>query len=130
MPRFLTALGLGAATLLACGGAFAAEPPYDNPKSDSAAPCVVLNSYEAGPSALTQGSTFGAKANLTNICGRTVEIAFCFLYAEPVEGRDRACYGGFIRPGSGSEVANDLAPVRIVGSDYKWRWRPEAVERR
>ena len=120
-------LALGLAFLLAAGAASAQgakQEGYDNPTAGTA-PCLVLDRYETGTASLSDGKPgHKASAGFQNICGRALEVSFCFLYMEPVEDKDRACYAGSLRPYGRSYAVNGATPTRIAGPDYAWRYLP------
>lgn len=128
-PRRVAMAGIGAAlglsmATLGASGARGAEPEYDNP-STGAAPCIVLNRYEVEPYRNNDSTVFRADATIENICGRTMEVRFCFLYSQAVDGKDRSCFSGPVRPWDTAEVVDPTAPARITRSDYQWRYLPE-----
>ena len=96
-----------------------ANETYDNPLRGEA-PCLVLNGYQASGN----GDRFGAVANVENICGRSVEVSFCFPFVEPVDDVDRACQNGVVRPWATSTVAISDQPAKLTGPDYQWRYLP------
>ena len=100
------------------------HPDFDNPMMGDT-PCLVLSRYDSGraPGARNNAQS-PARADFENICGRALEISFCFLYAQPVEDEDRACYAGSLRPYERSYAVNPPVPVRIAGPDYYWRYLP------
>lgn len=110
-------LGVSSVMLGLAPMAGAAES-YDNPAMGET-PCVVLKSYQA----LANGTeSYGAEATVENVCGRSVEIAFCFPFVAPGEDTEPHCTNGVIRPWATSRVeVNDL-PARLAGPDYNWRW--------
>jgi len=120
----ILAAGLLAAGLLPATGATAAQG-YDNPTL-GAAPCVVLNRYEVSQVATPAAGDSGylARAHIENICGRALEVSFCFLYAQPVDGTARSCSRELLRPWSDAAVRHDASPVRVTGPDYQWRFLP------
>jgi hypothetical protein len=119
---FLTTLGL----CLAAVGADAADG-FDNP-SWGGAPCLVLNDYQVRTSRVADETVFRANATVENICGRTLEVAFCFLYAEPTEEDvDRSCHSAVMRPWTRAQAQAPSAPTRIVGTDYQWRFLTEGL---
>lgn len=97
---------------------------FDNPTMGTA-PCLVLTRYETGRGRLADGGQgHTATARFENVCGRSLEVSFCFLYMEPVEDRDRACYAGALRPWAASFAETPPAAARIAGPDYAWRYLP------
>jgi hypothetical protein len=107
-------------TLLLGGSALAQD--YDNPTM-GASPCIVLNDYRVRT--VERGSEsplYRARATIENICGRTMDVAFCFVQAEPVDDQDRSCYGAALRPGSVAQVENPGVPVRITNPEISWRY--------
>lgn len=97
-----------------------ANETYDNP-NQGAAPCLVLNSYETGAGLNDQ---FDAVASIENICARSVEVALCFPYVEPVDDVDRHCTNDVVRPWARSIVKVSDLPVKLTGPDYQWRYLP------
>lgn len=130
--RTLSLAGLLAAAI--AGGAAAQdaapaeEPPpaFDNPTQGSV-PCVVLNRYDVAPAAgeADGGMQYQASAGVENICGRTLDVEFCFLTAAAEDGEaGRSCYGAALRPGASAEVNAPGATARVVGTDYRWKYLP------
>jgi len=117
----LAALAVAALAMLGRAPASAAQA-YDNP-SLGPTPCVVLNRFRV--ERLAPGSEDGwrAQARLENLCGRAMEVRLCFLYAEPVEDRDRVCHEWTMRPWSESAVESGPRPARIVDFERAWRYR-------
>lgn len=119
--------GLGAAlgvcmSGLLDGNAVLAQS-FDNPGRD-AAPCIVLNSYEVegpGDAAGSEGA-FTASASIENICARTMQVSFCFLYAASADEREQSCFEGPVRPWATARIEHPDAPARITGTDYRWRY--------
>jgi hypothetical protein len=112
-------------TGLATAHSARAADGYDDP-SLGTTPCVVLNRYElqrVGKRG-AENPRFGARAEMENLCGRTVEVSFCFLYAQPVDGHTERCFDELLRPWSGDAVAHPTGPVRITGPSYHWRYLP------
>ena len=122
----LLMLGLGSILMWSVDQPRAAEG-FDTPRSASG-PCLVLSSYEVSTSDAAAGERlFRANATVENICGRTLEVAFCFLYAEPTDSVDRSCYSAVVRPWSRAQAAAPSAATRIVGTDYQWRFLTEGL---
>jgi len=112
------------ATVLLGSGLPAAGQEFDNPKTGNA-PCIVLSRYQVEEGRSSEGQPeHRASAALRNICGRSVEITFCFAYREPVNGVDRSCFGGLVRPWSDSQVQTPTGPVMITGFEQQWRYAP------
>lgn len=110
--------------LVVAGNHEAAAQDYDNPTM-AGAPCVLLNSYEVEPTGGgDDGSPYRASATIENICGRTLEVQFCFAYAPNDDGVERNCFQGPVRPWATSQVVNPETPFRITGSSYEWRYLP------
>lgn len=129
MKRLALLVGLGAAAA-AWGTADAQEGTapsgeFDNPALGSV-PCVVLNRYDVSPAGQANGTPqFKAYASVENICGRTLDLEFCFTMAESEEGEAaRNCYGAALRPWTSAEVNKPGGPARVVGTDYRWRYIP------
>ena len=123
IARPLIPLPAAALLLAAAAPAAAAEAAFDNPGMGSA-PCVVLNQYAATTPGRGDAGTYAAFAELENICGRTVDVAFCFQLAEASGGEDALCVDGIIRPWSTAKRIAIESPVRITGPQYRWRYRP------
>lgn len=118
-------LVLGGCMLAVLGGQGAgAVESFDNP-SAGATPCLALNRYEVKPTRTPEGiSLYQASASVENICGRTLEVVFCFVYAEPVNEADRSCFGAIMRPWSNAQVEVPGSPTRVVSTEYRWRYIP------
>ena len=112
-----------AASALARPGASATAATFDNPKVGDA-PCVNLNRFEVTRAGSEDAPRYRADAVLENACGRSVEVSFCLMYAEAVEGADRHCVEELLRPWAASTVVHEGAPVRITGPEYRWRYLP------
>ena len=121
MARIDATIGLG---LLLGASVFAvrAGEHYDNPVAGPG-PCVVLEEYSVRPAATT-GEPGGYEADVVieNICGRSVDVALCLVYAKPLEDRDRSCFGGLIRPWSRTEIRGAAIPTRASRPEYNWRY--------
>lgn len=110
------------------GAALAQDASYDNPNSGTT-PCIVLNKYEVRSFNLdSENPLYRAQAEIENICGRTMDVAFCFVTAEPINESDRSCYGGMLRPGGVAEVENPSVGVRVTGPDIQWRYHEIATD--
>ena len=119
--RFLSAVSLLAIGLTPVAGA---SETYDNPSMGST-PCVILNSYQASANG---AETFGAEATVENVCGRSVEVSFCFPFVSPGEDTEPHCTSGLIRPWAKSEVVVSDLPSRLAGPDYQWRWHGHLMD--
>jgi hypothetical protein len=109
---------LSAAAAVGLASMVNASDGYDNPGTGDT-PCVVLESYQS----LASGTgSFGAEATVENICGRSVEIAFCFPFVAPGEDTEPHCTSRLIRPWATSRIAVTDLPARLAGPDYRWRW--------
>lgn len=98
----------------------AEEPPaFDNPALGTV-PCVVLNGYDVAP---TGNAQYRASASLENICGRTLDVEFCFLTAGEEGEAGRSCYGAALRPWMSAQVNAPGSAARVVGTDYRWKYR-------
>lgn len=97
---------------------------FDNPTMGEA-PCVFLNRYEVDRSgAGDDGPLYRGSATIENVCGRALEVQFCFNYAPNEEGVEQNCFRGPLRPWSRSNVVNPATPARITGPSYEWRYLP------
>ena len=114
-------LGMSAAAIGFASMAGAAET-YDNPAMGDT-PCVVLKSYQAHSNG--KGG-YGAEAEVENVCGRSVDVAFCFPFVAPGEETEPHCTNGLIRPWATSRVEVSDLPARLAGPDYSWRWHGHA----
>ena len=125
MTRFGLAVALSLAAASAVAPAVAEETSWDNPGRGDA-PCLVLHRYVLTPvgGSFISASTFRADATVGNMCGRSLEVALCFVYAEPVDGSDRSCFSGVIRPGGTTAAASGDTGVLITGPEFRWRWMP------
>ncbi len=108
---------------LAVVGAANAQDSYDNPTLGET-PCLVLKSYQATNDA--QG--YGATAEVENICGRSVEVNFCFPLVAAGEDTEPYCQDGVIRPWATAEVRVDDLDNRLAGPDFRWRWRGHRMD--
>ena len=109
--------GVASATLALASVATASES-YDNPTLGGT-PCVVLKSYQA----LSNGAdSFGAEAMVENVCGRSLDVSFCFPLVGMDEASEPHCANGLLRPWATSKVAVSDLPARLAGPDYSWRW--------
>lgn len=122
MTRSLLLAGFCA--LVTAGGAAAQEAPapatdgFDNPKLGSV-PCIVLNRYDVEPAGQSQ---YRASAGVENICGRTLDVEFCFLTTAEEGEVGRSCYGAALRPWMKADVTKPGGPGRVVGTDYRWKY--------
>ncbi|NJO37253.1 MAG: hypothetical protein HC871_06085 [Rhizobiales bacterium] len=117
-------VGLSLISGLGVIGAALAEETYDNPTLGSA-PCLVLKSYQA----INHGAAgYGAKAEVENICGRSVEVDFCFPLIDAGEDTEPYCRNGVIRPWATAEVRVDDLDNRLAGPDFRWRWRGHPMD--
>lgn len=109
----------------ASAGAAAAQTQesFDNPGIGSV-PCVVLKQYDTGQAKVGGELHYRATASLENICGRSLEVRFCFVYAEAVDEVDRSCYGTVLRPWASAEAKLADVGSRIVATEYQWRFIP------
>lgn len=106
-----------------------AQDFYNNPTSGSGAPCVVLDGFEVRETRGRDGATqYVGTAQLGNACGRSLDVGFCFLLAEPVEEQDEMCRSVTLAAVNGSGRAQLQSPVRIIGPRYEWRWVPAYVD--
>jgi hypothetical protein len=112
-------LGLGLGLAVTAGSAIAED--YDDPAL-GATPCVVLNSYASHAAASGGAETFRAEAGIENVCGRSVEVSFCFPLVEAVGDVERQCVTSTLRPWSKARVHVEELPGRIIGVDYHWRY--------
>lgn len=101
-----------------------ADQAYDNPTMGSV-PCVVMNEYRITESEASDGhEAFQGNAVVENLCSRSVDVAFCFVYVQPNEDADQTCFGGVVRPGSRSAIRNAALPVQAGRPEYQWRYIP------
>ncbi len=124
MKSVRTVLGLGVVALaLNVGGAWAAGS-YDDPKAPDSMPCVVLNRYEVQRLSQPQQQPplYRGKAVIENVCGRAVEVRFCFQRAASASDGDRSCFAGPLRPWALASVEEPGAPGRITAPEYEWRF--------
>jgi hypothetical protein len=99
---------------------------FDNP-TDNGTPCVHLNRYEVEPIRVSggDGPMYRGDAMIENVCGRAVDVRFCFQYGPNEEGGvDTSCYQGPVRPWARANVASQPVPERISGPSYEWRYLP------
>lgn len=108
---------------LAATSAALAQDQWDDP-APGESPCVMLNSYDVAPRGRGEERTFGGEAALENLCGRSLEVSFCFLHPGDEE-KDRSCYQGPVRPWASTTVVTQGASSRIVGPEYHWRYLPD-----
>ncbi len=114
----------GAVLAFTTSAAQAQETSFDNPGTETG-PCVALNDYEVQRTTGAEGATaFRGTAVLENICGRAMEVKFCFRLAEPVDDKSENCFEGSIRPWDSVNVIDPAAGARIVGANYEWRYLP------
>ena len=111
-------------TLLLLAGGVAAEDGYDNPGLGDT-PCLILKSYHASS---TGDAAFGAVAEVENVCGRSVEVAFCFPLVTPDEGAAPHCQNGVVRPWGSAEITVSDLPARLAGPDFSWRWHGHPMD--
>jgi hypothetical protein len=112
--------GLGAMVVLYGQIAGAAES-YDNP-TNGTAPCVVLSHYDAR--ALGRQPVYRAQATIENICGRSMDVRFCFRYAVATDDGDQRCFQGTLRPGASTAVEVARSQTRLAGPEFQWRYLP------
>lgn len=123
MARFRLPIGL---CILLGSVSFSANGAegYDNPSVGST-PCIVLNDYRVSSATHAEDqSMYQADATVENICARSVDVAFCFVYVKPIDEVDRSCFGGLVRPGSRTQIQGASLPARAARPDYKWRYLP------
>lgn len=100
-----------------------AQDAFDDPSASGSVPCIVLNRYEIESLGRPhEPARYRAQAVIENICGRAMEVRFCFLRAEPVDGADRSCFQGPLRPWAVASVEDNDAPARITAPEYQWRY--------
>lgn len=117
-------LGVSAVLFGVVTTANAAET-FDNPAMGTT-PCVILKSYQASSDG---ADAYGAQAIVENVCGRSVEIAFCFPFVSPADdAAEPHCTNGLIRPWATSEVEVSGLPARLAGPNYQWRWHGPTME--
>jgi len=124
MGRFSMVAGVFGGIVLASSAVAAAED-FDNPATNGA-PCVFLDRYEVDPVAAEgeDGRRYRAEAMIQNVCGRALEVQFCFQYAPNDAGAERNCHEGSVRPWSKARVVEASAPARVTGPSYQWRYLP------
>lgn len=123
MPGWRILLSVSSVVIAFASIAKAAET-YDNPTMGDT-PCVVLKSYQANANG---ADNYGAEAEVENVCGRSVEVAFCFPLVAPGEDTEPHCTNGVIRPWATSRVEVSDLPARLAGPDYSWRWLANTME--
>lgn len=107
---------------LLTGGSALAQQGWDNPR-DGGTPCIVLNNYAVEPVLWADGrTTFRGEADIENLCGRAMEVSFCFLQAGGDDAYARSCYAGPVRPWASARVEEQEAGSRIAGAEYEWRY--------
>lgn len=105
------------------GGTALAQDAFDDPSAPGDVPCIVLNRYEVHPLASTGAAArYRGEAVIENICGRAMEVHFCFLRTESTDGDDRTCFQGAVRPWALASIEDDDAPARITSPEYQWRF--------
>jgi hypothetical protein len=121
MAPLRAGIGLCLGAALSLGGA-QAQDAFDDPSGSGSVPCIVLNRYEVESLGRPhEHARYRAAAVIENICGRAMEVRFCFLRAEPVDGADRSCFQGPLRPWAMASVEENDAPARITAPEYQWR---------
>ncbi len=95
---------------------------YDHPKQGTMS-CVGRTPFQVTRPGAGDAS-HGATARIENLCGRAVEVSFCFRYAQPVDGSDAHCVVQPLRPGSENAIELPAAPARITGPEYRWKYLP------
>ena len=109
---------------LAAVGTAHGQDSYDNPMLGET-PCLVLKSYRA----LNNGASgYGATAEVENICGRSVEVNFCFPLVAAGEDSEPYCQTDVIRPWATAEVEVADLDNRLAGPDFHWRWRGHRMD--
>lgn len=109
---------IGVATVIGLAPLAKANESYDNPAMGST-PCVILQSYQSSSNA---ADTFGAKATVENVCGRSVEVTFCFPLIAGSEEAEPHCTNGLLRPWATSRIEVSDLPTRLANPDYQWRY--------
>lgn len=98
------------------------QEAYDSPQMGTA-PCIVVDEYIIDRVPDQGGQiAYRARVKLGNICGRSMDVRFCFMLAEPTDAGDRICHAGTVRPGSQTTIATDVVPTRIVDREIAWRY--------
>ncbi len=122
------AIGCGLAALALPAPAQAQDNgAFDNPGTGSG-PCMVLNRFEVTDVPAGENSTaYRGMAILENICGRAMEVSFCFELSEPVDDQSRSCFLGSVRPWDRVSVEEPGAGARIVAPELEWRYLPVAT---
>ena len=102
----------------------AAAQAFDNPTMGEA-PCVFLNRYEVERVANGDDSPrYRGSATIENVCGRALEVQFCFNITSNEAGIEQNCFQGPVRPWAKSNVVSEETPARITGPSYEWRYLP------
>ena len=118
----IRAIRLIALVTVPLGHGALAQEDFDNPTPGSA-PCIVLNGYEVQAYQLDpETPLYRGRATIENICGRTMDVAFCFVRTGPYDETERDCYGGPLRPGSTAELETPAVALRITSPEIKWRY--------
>ena len=107
----------GMAAMVAVAPGAKASESYDNPAM-SGTPCVILQSYQTSNGI----NSFGAAATLENVCGRSVEVAFCLPFVNSDEAAEPHCTNGLLRPWATSRIEVSDLPTKLASPDYSWRW--------
>lgn len=114
--------GLGLCATLGVGAQGLAAAEYDNPSFGSV-PCIVLNEFKVESTGLVPPDAgYRGKATVENICGRTMDVSLCFLYAGADAESERSCFGGVMRPWDSVDVETKEGPVRVTGLDIDWKY--------
>ncbi|MCB1743360.1 MAG: hypothetical protein KDK91_23490 [Gammaproteobacteria bacterium] len=129
VARITRSLLVVAATL--CWMGPASGEGFDNP-TRAGIGCIALDEFRARPTVPLRSPPTGrqsqaghsASAVVENLCGRTVEMKFCFLLASGDADKRQACSEQLVRPSERARVTLKLSELRIIGSEYEWRYLP------
>ncbi len=108
---------LGVVLMISLAPSAKASEAYDNPGMGDT-PCVILQTYQAS----NGDSSFGAAATLENVCGRSVEVSFCFPFVTTDDGIEPHCRNDVLRPWGTSRIVVSDLPAKLANPDYSWRW--------
>lgn len=125
MRRLCTMMAVCCGVMVLTGHQAVAQG-FDNP-TDNGTPCVHLNRYEVEPvrGSGADGPMYRGDAMIANVCGRAVDVRFCFQYGPNEEGGvDTSCYQGPVRPWAQANVTSQPLQDRISGPSYEWRYLP------
>jgi len=101
-----------------------ASETYDNPTMGTT-PCVILQSYQ---SSSNTADSFGAKATVENVCGRSIEVSFCFPFIAANEDIEPHCTNGLLRPWATTRIEVSDLPAKLANPNYHWRWHGHLMD--